>query len=117
MYLDAGYQMLRLLRALAVCGTRFARVWTLPDCRGRRTFAVETSRPLGNSGPMVAADFFSQVSLDLFRIISSFHHLPRTVLLSTTGNVDFSSALSLMFTTVYERILSSQLSNPAMRTL
>ncbi|OXH64065.1 hypothetical protein J001_00107, partial [Cryptococcus neoformans] len=66
MYLDAGYQMFRLLRALAVCGTRFARIWTLCDRPGGRTFAVETSRPLGNSDPMDAADFFSQVNLDLF---------------------------------------------------
>ncbi|EAL18671.1 hypothetical protein CNBI3710 [Cryptococcus deneoformans B-3501A] len=58
--------MFHLLRALAVCGTRFARVWTLSDHPEGRTFAVETSRPLGNSGPMVAADFFSQVNLDLF---------------------------------------------------
>ncbi|OXH76112.1 hypothetical protein J000_00009, partial [Cryptococcus neoformans] len=66
MHLDAGYQMFRLLRALAVCGTRFARVWTLSNRPGGRTFAVETSRPLGNSDPMVAADFFNQVNLDLF---------------------------------------------------
>ncbi|OXC81315.1 hypothetical protein J005_06554 [Cryptococcus neoformans] len=63
-----GYQMFRLLRALAVCGTRFARIWTLSDCRGRRTFAVETSRPLGNSSPMVAADFF------LAKSVSAFSH-------------------------------------------
>lgn len=58
--------MFRLRRALAVCGTRFARVWTLSDRPEGRTFAVETSRPFGNSGPMAAADFFSQISLDLF---------------------------------------------------
>ena len=34
------------------------RVWVLSDLRGRRTFAIETSRLLGNSGPMVAADVF-----------------------------------------------------------
>ncbi|OXH40706.1 hypothetical protein J005_00115 [Cryptococcus neoformans] len=66
MHLDAGYQMFRLLRALAVCGTRFARVWTLSNRPGGRTFAVETSRPLGNNDPMGAADFFNQVNLDLF---------------------------------------------------
>ncbi|AAW44888.1 hypothetical protein CNH00010 [Cryptococcus deneoformans JEC21] len=66
MYSDAGYQMFRLRRALAVCGTRSARVWALSGRCGCRTFAVETSRPLNNTGPMVAADFFSQVNLDLF---------------------------------------------------
>ncbi|OXG71922.1 hypothetical protein C349_06866 [Cryptococcus neoformans var. grubii Br795] len=66
MYSDAGYQIFRLRRALAVCGTRSARVWALSGRCGCRTFAVETSRPLNNIGPMVAADFFSQVNLDLF---------------------------------------------------
>lgn len=66
MYLDAAYQMFHLPRALAICGTKFLRVWALSDRHGRRTFAVETSRPLGNGGRMFAANFFNEVDLDLF---------------------------------------------------
>lgn len=117
MHLDAGYQMFRLLRALAVCGTRFARVWTLSNRPGGRTFAVETSRPLGNNDPMGAADFLTKSISTSFLTISSFHHLPRTVLPSITRNVNFSSALCLVFVTVSFRILSNQLSNPAMKAL
>lgn len=66
MYLDAAYQMFHLPRALAICGTKFLRVWALSDHHGRRTFAVETSRPLGNGSRMFAANFFNEVDLDLF---------------------------------------------------
>ncbi|KAE8542726.1 hypothetical protein D1P53_001508 [Cryptococcus gattii VGV] len=66
MYLDAAYQMFHLPRALAICGTKFLRVWALSDRHGHRTFAAETSRPLGNGGRMFAADFFNKVDLDLF---------------------------------------------------
>ncbi|KIR51286.1 hypothetical protein I315_06165 [Cryptococcus gattii Ru294] len=58
--------MFHLPRALAICGTKFLRVWALSDRHGRRTFAVETSRPLGNGSRMFAANFFNEVDLDLF---------------------------------------------------
>ncbi|ADV24538.1 hypothetical protein I305_06071 [Cryptococcus gattii E566] len=104
MYLDATYQMFRLRRGLAICGTKFARIWVLSEHNGRRTFAVETSRPLGNSGPMDAADFFNEVNLDLFP-----HNLviPSPLTNSFAVNYQKCQLLERTFSSVCDSILSS----------
>ena len=66
MYLDAGYQMFHLLRALAVCGTRFARVWTLSDHPEGRTSQLKPVVLLAIAALWLLPTFFSQVNLDLF---------------------------------------------------